>query len=363
MARLLRSRYAQLALFAVVVAAVQLAATAGGKAFWLTQLTMTAYAGLVVVGLCLFMGYAGQISLGHAGFFALGGYGSALLTTLDLAPWRGRALVAAAERWHLLAARPDLFGGELLTVRPWPAALASVALAVAVAALVGVPVLRLKGHYLAMATLGFGTIVAAVVVGTGWLGAADGLSGVPPFELAPGLVITGGGAARVANYYLAWGLVGAGMLLLGNLVRSRVGRALRAIHGAEDAAGAMGIDAARYKLLAFVLSAAFAAVAGVGLTHYTGGIGPSEASVMKSVRYVAIVAVGGMGSLWGTLLTGTVLQFLSLRGLFGAFDDAVFGAVLVLVMHFAPDGLLRLELPAGLRAALGRGRAAAEGEG
>jgi branched-chain amino acid transport system permease protein len=123
----------------------------------------------------------------------------------------------------------------------------------------------------------------------------------------------------------------------------------------------MGIDAARAKLAAFVLSAGFAAVAGVFLTHYTGGIGPSEASVMKSVRYVAIVAVGGMGSLWGTLLTGSVLQFLSLRGLFGTLDDAVFGATLILVMLFAPDGLLRLELPPALRALLGR-RAGPPGE-
>ena len=118
--------------------------------------------------------------------------------------------------------------------------------------------------------------------------------------------------------------------------------------------GAMGIDAARYKLLAFVLSAGFAAVPGVFLTHYTGGIGPSEASVMKSVRYVAIVAVGGMGSLWGTLATGAVLQFLSLRGLFGTFDDAVFGVILIVVMLFAPDGLLRLPVGAALRAALSR---------
>lgn len=359
---MLRARALPFAALAALVVAAQLGAVAVGKPFWLTQLTMSAYAGLVVIGLCLFMGYAGQISLGHAGFFAIGGYTSAALTTVDLSAHRGEALVGLLGRWHLLQARPDLYGGDLLTVHPWPAAVAAVALAVAVAALLGVPVLRLKGHYLAMATLGFGTIVSAVAVGTERLGGADGLSGVPPFTLLPGLTITGDAAARVQNYYLAWGLVALGMLLLSNLVRARVGRALRAIHGAEDAASAMGIDAARYKLLAFVLSAGFAAVAGVGLTHYTGGIGPSEASVMRSVRYVAIVAVGGMGSLWGTLLTGTVLQFLSLRGLFGTFDDAVFGATLILVMLFAPDGLLRLELPAPLRAVLAR-RAAPPGEG
>ena len=119
------------------------------------------------------------------------------------------------------------------------------------------------------------------------------------------------------------------MVLLSNLVDSRAGRALRAIHGAEDAARAMGVDTAGFKLRTFVLSAAFAAVAGVFLTHFNGGIGPSEASIMKSVKYVAIVAVGGMGSLWGTLATGLVLNFLSLRGYFGTLDDAVFGAILI----------------------------------
>jgi branched-chain amino acid transport system permease protein len=89
-----------------------------------------------------------------------------------------------------------------------------------------------------------------------------------------------------------------------------------------------------------VLSAVLAAIAGVFLTHYNGGIGPSEASIMKSVRYVAIVAVGGMGSLWGTLIMGTVLNYLSLRGYFGTLDDAVFGGILILIMLFAPDGII-----------------------
>jgi branched-chain amino acid transport system permease protein len=352
----MRSRYAQLLVFALAAIAVQLAVSAAGKGFLLTQLTMTAWSSLVVVGLCLFMGYAGQISLGHAGFFAIGGYTAAALTTIDLGPQRSQPLVALLERAHLLVARPDLYGGELLTVRPWPAAVAAVLLAATVAALVGVPVLRLKGHYLAMATLGFGTIVSSLVLGSERLGAADGLSGVPPFELWLGLAVTGASASRVQNYYLACGALGLGMLLLLNLVRSRVGRALRAIHGAEDAAAAMGIDTARFKLRTFVLSAALAAVAGVCLTHYTGSIGPSEASVMRSVRYVSIVAVGGMGSLWGTLGAGALLQFLSLRGLFGSFDDVVFGVILLVVMLFAPEGILRLD-PRGLLRARWPGRA------
>ena len=90
--------------------------------------------------------------------------------------------------------------------------------------------------------------------------------------------------------------------------------------------------------------AVFASFAGVLLTHYNGGIGPSEASIMKSVRYVAIVAVGGMANLWGALIMGVVLNFLSLRGLFGSYDDAVFGLILILIMLFAPGGILNLRL-------------------
>jgi branched-chain amino acid transport system permease protein len=101
-----------------------------------------------------------------------------------------------------------------------------------------------------------------------------------------------------------------------------------------------------------------AALAGVLLTHYVGGIGPSETSVMKSVRYVAMVAVGGMGSLWGALSATAVLEFLSLRGVFGAHDDTVFGGILLLVMLFAPDGILHLDLR-GLLARLRPGRARA----
>ena len=352
---------ARVALLAVLVVAVQLATQASGKGFYLTQLTMTAYYALAVLGLSLLMGYAGQISLGQAGFFAIGGYTAAFLSTVDLSAGRGGAGVALATRLGLLLSRPDLYGGTTLGVNPWVGLVLGVALAAGVAFAVGVPVLRLRGHYLAMATLAFGTIVSAVVVGTQRLGAADGISGVPPFPFLPGLRIGGGGADRVANYYVAWGLVGLAMLLLGNLVGSRTGRALRAIHGAEDAARAMGVDAARLKVRVFVLAAAMAAAAGVLLTHYVGGIGPSESSVMKSVRYVAMVAVGGMGSLWGALSAAAVLEFLSLRGVFGAHDDAVFGGILLAVMLFAPDGILNFRAR-GLLERL-RPRPARPGEG
>ncbi len=351
---MIRSRWGRVALFAAAVVAVQLATRAAGKEFFLTQLTMAAYYTLVAAGLSLLMGYAGQISLGHAAFFAIGGYAAGFLTTVDLSARRGAGLVALLERARILAARPDPYGAEVLSVHPWAACAAALLVAFAIALAIGVPVLKLKGHYLAMATLGFGTIVYSVVLGTSALGAADGVGGVPPFPLVGGVAVGGGRAARVANYYVAWGLVALALLLLANLVESRVGRALRAIHGAEDAAGAMGVDVARYKLATFVLSAVLAALGGVFLTHYDGGIGPGEAGIMKSVRYVAVVAVGGMGSLWGTVATSAVLTFLSLRGYFGTLDDAVFGAVLVAVMLFSPEGILRLDARGAVEAVRAR---------
>jgi branched-chain amino acid transport system permease protein len=331
-------------LLLAAVAAVQLLTLAAGKGFFLTQLTMTAYYTLIIVGLCLLMGYAGQISLGHAGFFAIGGYTSAVLTTIDLSAFQASALAGVLTKLSVLSARQDLYGAQMLSFHPWAACIAAIVLTVIVAYAIGVPVLKLKGHYLAMATLGFGTIIYSIVLGTQMFGAADGISSVPPFPLLPGLTVSGGAGLRIQNYYIAWGLVAAGMLLLLNLIDSRVGRALRSIHGAEDAASAMGVDTASYKLNTFVLSAVFAAVAGVFLTHFNGGIGPSEASIMKSVRYVAIVAVGGMSSLWGTLIMSAVLNFLSLRGYFGSLDDAVFGGILILIMLFSPEGILQYDV-------------------
>ncbi len=352
-------RYFAVSAFAGLIVAIQLATLVTGTPYYLTQLTMTAYYSLVVVGLCMLIGYAGQISLGHAGFFAIGGYVAAFLTTFDLKSQQG-PVVSLLERSGALVARHDIYGGSLQTVHPWLACVAAILLTVVVAYLVGGPVLKLKGHYLAMATLGIGIIVYRIVLGTEFLGAADGISEVPGFPLPGGVLITGNASSRISNYYLAWGLVILGMVLLLNLVDSRVGRALAAVHGAEDAAEAMGIPTARYKLHTFVLSAVFAAVAGVLLTHYNGGIGPSEAGVMKSVRYVAIVAIGGMANLWGALSMSLVLNYLSLRGYFGTYDDAVFGAILILIMLFAPDGLLRRHLFSDMKRMISRNPAEEE---
>ncbi len=326
---------------ALAVVALQVAVTAAGREYYLTQTIMAAYYAVVALGLCLVMGYAGQISLGHAAFFSLGGYTSAVLTTADLTPlarsgWGGPLL-----RLHLLQARAGLYGGETIGANPWAAFGGALLLTFAVALLVGYPALRLKGHYLAMATLGFGLIVYRLLLGTNLTGAADGITGVPPWRLGFGLEISGDGAQRIANYYVAWGLVLFTILLLTHIVHSRAGRAFRALHGGETAANSMGINTAAYKLRAFVLSALLAAAAGSMLTHYSGGIGPSEASAMKSVRYVALVAAGGMANLWGVLVVSATLNFLSLRGCFGSYDDALFGALLIAIVSLAPEGPLQ----------------------
>lgn len=310
--------------------------------FYLTQLTMSAYYALLIVGLCVVMGYAGQISLGHAGFFAIGGYVSAALTTRNLVAYEDSALIRMLDGLGVLVTGQDIYGDALMAVNPWAACIVAVLSAGLIAWGLGIPVLKLKGHYLAMATLGFGIIIYRIVLASEYFGEADGISEVPPFPLLPGLTVSGDFAAREENYYIAWGLLIIGMILLRNLIDSRVGRALRSIHGSEEAAESTGVNTARFKLQVFVLSAVFAAVAGVFMTHYNGGIGPSEASVMKSVRYVAIVAVGGMAHLWGAMIMGVVLNFLSLRGVFGSYDDAVFGCILIVIMLFAPNGILSL---------------------
>lgn len=333
-------RYLPIAILLAAIFLIHLLTGAFGAAFYLTQLTMAAYYALAALGLCILMGYTGQISLGQAGFFAIGGYTSARLTTLNLAHLQEEAVIRFLEKIRMLSRSVDLYGNETLHVSPWLSAIIAIAITVLVAFIIGKPILTLKGHYLAMATLGFGLIIFRIVLGSRYFGEADGITNVPAFRLLPGLSVNGDFSERLKNYYIAWFFVLIGMVLLVNLVNSRAGRALRSIHGSEEASRAMGINTARFKLAAFVMSAVFASVAGILMTHYNGGIGPGEAGIMKSVRYVAIVALGGMANIWGTLIMGVVLNFLSLRGVFGSFDDAVFGLILIGVMIFAPEGIL-----------------------
>ncbi len=325
-------------LVAMAALGAHAAAALAGRPYYLSQLTMAAYTASVVMGLSLLVGYTGQVSLGHAAFFALGGYTSAVLTTAHLPPM-APALTTWLLRLHLVHRYPELYtAGTFLAVDPRWAAVAALLGTGLAAAILGYPALRLRGHYLAMATLGFGLIIYRVLLASAFTGSADGISGVPEFPLIAGIGITDSPSLRTANYYIAVCFMIGVLVLLKNIVDSRVGRALRAIHGSERAANAAGVNTAAYKLRVFVLSAMLAAAAGVLSTHFRGSIGPSSAGVMKSVRLLAMVAAGGMASLSGGLFVGFVLTFLSLRGVFGSYDDAVFGIVLITIMSWAPDG-------------------------
>lgn len=271
----------------------------------------------VVIGLNLLIGYTGQISLGHAGFFGIGAYASAILTS-----------------------RFD-----------WPPAAALVAGAVATAVLAFVvarPILKLKGHYLAMATLGLGIILSIVSVNeTAWTGGPDGMS-VNPFSLL-GWEVAG---ERVWYWVVAVLLLAVTWFAL-NLIDSPAGRALQAIHGSEVAARVVGVDASVFKVRVFVLSAVLASVMGSLTAHYVGFLTPGAAGFFHSIELVTMVVVGGMASVFGSIVGAAILTTLpQLLSTFEGWETVVFGVILMLTMIFLPKGLvptLRLKFSRGGR--------------
>jgi branched-chain amino acid transport system permease protein len=264
---------------------------------------------LVCIGLSMLMGYAGQISMAQAAFFGIGAYCSGILTSR--------------------------FG-----LNPWLAMPVGMLLAAAVAWLLGIPALRLKGHYLAMATLGFGTIVHIILSEeVNWTGGPSGMSDIPGLSIA-GFKLT----SEIAYYYLVWSAVFLGLLFCFLVLHSRVGRALRAIHEEETAAEAMGVPTARLKVQVFVLSAVLAAFAGSLYTHYVTFLNPGSFNLMWSIRFMLMVMVGGMQSLWGALLGTVLMTFVGNEWLqvFADFDILVYGAILLVVALFLPRGLVSL---------------------
>jgi branched-chain amino acid transport system permease protein len=260
---------------------------------------------IVCVGLNLLIGYAGQISLGHAGFFALGGYASAIVATRYGVPV-----------WLSL-----------------PGACAAVG---ALAWLIGRPTLRLKGHPLAMATLGLGVIISiAITTEDRITGGPDGMS-VPPLVLF-GFTVQG----EQLWYWIAGALLVGTVWLALNLIDSPNGRALRALHGSEVAAQTLGIDCTRFKLQVFTLSAVLAALAGALTAHYAGFITPAKASFLHSVELVIMVVFGGMASVFGAVLGAAVLTVLpQVLTVLKDYEMMVFGAVLVATMVLFPEGVV-----------------------
>lgn len=302
MGRLLKSRLFAVGVLGVVLAVLPVLMPG---TYTLDVLTNVGIAAIVCVGLNLLIGYAGQISLGHAGFFGIGAYASAIL----------------------------------VTDRGWPAPLALLAgmvLSGLLAFVVARPILRLRGHYLAMATLGLGIIVSIVLnQEVGLTGGPDGMP-VDPFTVA-GFAIEGP---------LAWYAVVAVSLLLVtwlslNLIDSPVGRALRAVHGAETAARTCGVDTTSYKVFVFVLSAVIASYAGSLYAHFTGWLTPDEAGFLRSIQFVTMVVLGGMASTFGAVagaaLLGALPQVLTV---FHDYEHVVLGAAMMATMILLPRGLL-----------------------
>jgi branched-chain amino acid transport system permease protein len=284
-------------------------AVAGGlnNDYYFTLLNFIGIHAILVVGLNLLMGYGGQISLGHAAFFGLGAYSTGILTAT--------------------------YG-----VNPWLALLAGLAVSGVAAVLIGVPALKLRGYYLAMATLGFGIIVYIFFnEAQGLTCGPSGLCGIPSLSL-------GGLALNTPRrlYLLVWLAVGAALSLSANLVDSRTGRALRALHDSETGAQSLGVNTARLKLLVFVWSALYASLAGSLYAHVLNFIAPASFGFMFSIKLVTMVILGGMASIWGSLLGAAVLTVLpELLTVFHDYEVIVFGAILMIVMIFLPRGLVR----------------------
>jgi len=261
---------------------------------------------LITIGLSLLMGYAGQISLGHAAFFGIGAYVSAILTTrYGLNPWLCMAL------------------GVVVTS--------------IVAFLVGAPSLKLKGHYLAMATLAFGIIVFIIFnEEIEWTGGPDGMTGIP------GLSVFGYSLNKVERYYyFVWTAVLLVFIFTVNIIQSFSGRALRAIHSSETAAMAMGVNVSGYKIVVFTYSAALASLAGSLYAHYLNFINPSTFDIFFGIKLLIMIALGGMHYIWGAVIGAVLITFLSYEWLhyFDEFEILAYGAILLITTVFLPQGL------------------------
>jgi branched-chain amino acid transport system permease protein len=284
--------------------------------YFLKILTFVGLNVIVVVGLALLFGYAGQVSLGHAAFVGIGAYACGFLT--------------ARAGW------------------PWIAAVAAAVLASAAGGLaLALPSLRLRGHYLAMATLGFSVIANILFVeAKGVTGGNDGLSGIP-FPSIGSLRLD----TPAAGYALVWFVVAVVLVLASGVARGRPGRAMKALHGSELGAQACGVDPVRVKTGAFALSAALAGLSGALYAGAVGFVSPTSYALEASIILLAMVVLGGTRSIVGPALAAVGLSLLGyidsiIPGLsrpavefLQDWKHDVYGVVIVGVMLFAPSGL------------------------
>jgi branched-chain amino acid transport system permease protein len=306
-------RQVGLAALAFILSVLPLVAT--GNAFYMDLAIRVAINAIVAIGLNMLIGYAGQISLGHAGFLGIGAYSSAVLTSHFNFP-------------------------------PVLAMLTGAAIVAMLAFLVGRPILRLRGHYLAMATLGLGIIISIVLTNeSAYTGGPDGMS-VPALSFF-GWEVTG----DRTWYALVAALLFVVTWAARNLIDAPAGRALQAIHGSEVASRVAGIDVAKTKVRIFVVSAVLASLMGSLTAHYVGFLTPGQAGFFHSIELMTMVVVGGMASVFGSIVGAALLTLLpQLLSSFEGWETVAFGAILMLVMIFLPGGLvptLRLRFAKG----------------
>jgi len=260
---------------------------------------------IIVIGLNLLIGFAGQISLGHAGFLGIGAYASAVL--------------------------PTHFG-----FHPVLAMAAGAAATAVIAGVVAKPIFKLKGNYLAMATLGLGIIINIALRNEAqWTGGPDGMA-VPAFALF-GIELS----SDKQWYWVVAALLVISVWASLNIIDSPFGRALRALHGSEVASQVVGVNIVRYKVSIFVLSAVFASIMGSITAHYIGFVTPNFADFFHSIELVTMVVVGGMASVFGSIVGAVLLTALpQALATFEGWETVVFGSVLMLCMIFLPKGLV-----------------------
>jgi branched-chain amino acid transport system permease protein len=274
------------------------------ESYWITVFIYVGIYGLIVVGYDLLLGYCGQISLGHNALFAIGAYSTAIMTA-----WFG---------WPPLVA---MVTGILITSL--------------IAFLVGIPTLRLRGYYLAIATLGFAFIVESVIR-TEYFGGSSGIADIPLLNIL-GYTFD----SDLSYYYLVWVIVFLAVIVALRVGETAIGRSMRAVHTDEDAAGCMGINVARTKIQAFIFSAALASIAGSLYAHYGTIISPDSFNIMLSVKLLLMLFLGGAGTLYGGLI-GTIILFAlpEFLGHLERLELLLEGLVFMLILIFLPGGLV-----------------------
>lgn len=288
----------------LLVLAVVLAMTAGP--FTLTLLSQSAIYAIVVLGLNVLVGYTGQISFGHNAFFGIGAYLTALGTTA----------------WKL----PPMVG-----------LLLGVVAALLIAVIVGFPTLRLRGHFLAMATFGLGLVFYSFIAASPVFKGFIGISGIPPLA-----VVNTTTATPIGQYILSVVLLLVAVIVAWRLRHHRFGRALSSIANDESTAKSIGINVHRYKLAAFAISAVFGAVAGWTYAHTVTYVSPENFGFPLIIAIFTMLFFGGLGTVWGAIIGSVVVTVVPefVPDPVQNWEPAIFSVLLLVVLIVRPAGLL-----------------------